>query len=97
MADQKVKVIIRVMPSGDEIDATLPVKATAAQIIKKLLSDSNLKLSKNDNQGNPITYELQCKQSGKNLSQKGESLEQAGVKDGNTLLLTPSVIAGKQN
>lgn len=91
MADQKVKVIIRVMPNSDEIDATLPVKATAAQIIKKLLSDPNLKLSKNDPQGNPISYVLHCKRSGKNVT---DSLEKAGVKDGDVLLLTPSVTAG---
>lgn len=94
MADQKVKVIIRVMPNGDEIDATLTVKATADQIIKKLMTDPKLKLQKNDTQGKPISYELLCKESGKNLSQNKLSLEQAAVKDGDTLLLTPSVIAG---
>jgi hypothetical protein len=93
MADQKVKVIIRVMPSGDEIDAALPAKATADQVIKKLLSDANLKLSKADTQGNPISYALRWKEGGKDLGQN-ESLEKAGVKDNDTLLLTPSIIAG---
>ncbi|UCH92831.1 MAG: hypothetical protein JSV88_21385 [Candidatus Aminicenantes bacterium] len=93
MADQKLKVIIRVMPSADEIDAALPAKATASQIIKKLLSDTNLKLPKADPQGNPITYNLRWKEGGKDLGQN-ESLEKAGVKDNDTLLLTPNIIAG---
>lgn len=94
MAEQKVNVIIRVMPNGDEIDASLPVKATADQIIKKLLGDANLKMSKTDNQGQQLTYELLCKESGKNLSNENLSLEGAGVKEGDTLLLAPTPIAG---
>ena len=93
MSNGKVKVIIRIMPKGDEIDADLPIKATADQIIKKLLSDQNLKLPQKDPQGAKINYELLCKETGKTIESK-ETLVKAGVKDDHTLLLSPKVIAG---
>ncbi len=93
MADNsKVDIVIRVMPKGDEIDATLPLKATGEQVVTKLLSDPNLKLPKTDPQGQAITYKLMCKDTGKEV--KKETLEEAGIKKGYTLLLTPEVIAG---
>lgn len=94
MAEQKVKVIIRIMPSADEIDATLPTKATAKQIVTKMMSDPNIKMNKKDHNGMPINYDLISKKSGKNLSEKNDSLEGAGVKENDVLLLAPSIIAG---
>ena len=96
MADNsKVDVVIRVMPKGDEIDATLPLKATGKQVVQKLLSDPSIKLPKADPQGQTITYKLMCKDTGKEVNK--ETLEQAEIKKGYILLLTPDVIAGQDS
>lgn len=87
----KVSVVIRVMPKGEDIDSSLPVKANGNQIVQKLLSDPSLGVPQSNSQGQ-ISYKLLHKESGNDIRTK--TLEESNVKDGHTLILTPDVIAG---
>ncbi len=87
IAGDTVKVIIRVIPQGMEIDATLPLRVTGEQVIKKIVEDTGLDIPKVDLEGQTITYELFCKDTGEEI--KSETLLEAGIKDGYILFLTP--------
>ena len=88
---QVISVIIRLMPSGDELDVELPLYSTGREIIEEL-KNGNL-VPPNDPQGNPYTYKLVSKESGMEVVPE-KSLFNLGVQDGNTLLLMPTIVAG---
>ncbi|MFK7946037.1 MAG: EsaB/YukD family protein [Saprospiraceae bacterium] len=87
----KFKVTIRLTVEQKEFNIALSTNATPDRIVQKLIN-ANL-IDKISPSGEPYVYEIQPK--GKNLAIEGdESLEQAGVTDGDILLLIREVIAG---
>lgn len=86
-----ITVIIRLLPRGDELDVELPLFSTGKEIVEELLNADLV--PRTDPQGNPYTYKLIHKDSSLEIVQE-KTLFDLGVKDGNTLLLTPQLVAG---
>lgn len=94
MADNdNVKVVFRVSTSGLEADITLPTKITGQQLIQRVLKDQSMKIPKHDPQGNAYSFDLNHKEKGQKINTL--TLAQAGVKNGDTLILLPVIVAGK--
>lgn len=91
--DEMIKVIIRLMPSGDEVDVDLPTTATGSEVIDALLDDPGLGIKKRGVDGNLITYKLSCKETGRDIG-RSRTLRESGVKANFTLLLMPDLVAG---
>jgi len=91
MAD-KVKVVIVVLPKGDEIDSNLPLEGTGEQIVKKLVETPSLNIPQKDQQGQAISYSLMHKESGTVIGK--QKLKDVGVKDNDKLILQPNIVAG---
>lgn len=86
-----ITVIIRLLPGGDELDVELPLYSTGKEIVEELLNADLV--PRTDPQGNPYTYKLVSKDSSLEIVPE-KTLFDLGVKDGNTLLLTPQLVAG---
>ena len=71
--------------------ASLPDDAPARRVIAKLIELMNLPLNGPD--GGPLSYRFHHKASGHQLAD-GETLAEAGVRDGDVLRLQPEIIAG---
>ena len=88
----KISFRIRVAHTGKEMNIKLDASVTGDALLKKLLGTPGLNLPKNDSEGNPLVYKLVSKNLGKEIGRK--NLEEAGIKDGDTLLLQQQLIAG---
>lgn len=86
-----LNVVVRIMPSGDELDVELPVQATGKMIIGELLDASVA--PRVDGEGNPYVYELISKMSNTRISDD-KTLEELGIREGETLFLVPKLVAG---
>lgn len=91
--DREIEVIVRVLPNGDELDVSLPLNATATDVIETLL-DSGSGIPRVDPQGNHYSYSLVVKGQGTKL-EGHETLGHARIYDGDVLLLTPHLVAGQ--
>ena len=90
--DIEIQVIIRVMPNAEDIDVSLPLSATANDVIESLL-EADLGIPKLDNEGKAISYRLTPKGSNQNIGEF-QSLGSVQVQTGDILLMTPDVVAG---
>lgn len=72
-------------------DVTVPDNRPAYAIVGKLVE--GLKLPMNGPDGQPLSYKLHHKASGKQL-QDDQTFAQAGVADGDVLRLQPEITAG---
>ena len=72
-------------------EASVPGDAASGRIIAKLVELMSLPPVGPDNQ--PLSYKFHHKQSGRQIDDN-ESLEQAGVKDGDVLRLVAEITAG---
>ena len=72
-------------------EATVPGSAAAGRIMAKLVELMQLPVIGPD--GQPLSYRFHHKQSGRQIDDN-ESLEQAGVKDGDVLRLVAEITAG---
>lgn len=72
-------------------EASLPGDAASGRIIARLVQMMSLPPVGPDNQ--PLSYKFHHKQSGRQIDD-GETLEQAGVKDGDVLRLVAEITAG---
>jgi len=91
MAD-KMKFRVRIVHTGKEFTMNLDPNTQGKQIVKALLSNTQLNLVKTDTEGNPIEYRLSSKQKGKNV--ESQTLTEAGIGEGDVLLLHQQLIAG---
>ncbi len=91
MAEKK-KYRVRIVHTGKEFTMTLDPGTQGKQIVKALLSNTKLNLVKTDTEGNPIEYRLSSKQKGKNID--SNTLTEAGITEGDVLLLHQQLIAG---
>lgn len=90
----EISVVVRIYPSGEELDVELPLYSTGKDIIDELLN-ANLGIPKTDAQGNQYFYELFCKDISKTIVPE-KTLADLGVQSGYRLLLTPKLVAGIQ-
>jgi uncharacterized ubiquitin-like protein YukD len=90
---QEYGVIVRVLPMGEELELDLPAEATGKEIIASLLEFDEINTPTHDHEGNQIVYKLVSKNSGQEVK-KDLSLFEVGVNNGDTLILSPSLIAG---
>jgi hypothetical protein len=72
-------------------EASVPADAASGRIIARLVEIMSLPSVGPDNQ--PLSYKFHHKQSGRQIDDN-ESLEQAGVKDGDVLRLVAEITAG---
>ena len=86
-----LNIVIRLMPSGDELDVELPVFSTGREITEELLSQSIA--PRTDPEGNPYVYELISKSSNVKIDEQ-KTLDDVGIKDGETLYFVPKLVAG---
>ncbi|MBK9013926.1 MAG: EsaB/YukD family protein [Saprospiraceae bacterium] len=91
--EKEISIVIRVMPNADDVDVTLPLNATATDVIETLVGDPSLGIPRIDQQGNPISYKLAPKGKNRELGED-ETLGHGEVQDGDILLMMPVVIAG---
>lgn len=86
-----ISIVIRIMPQAEDLDVDLPLHCTGKQIVEELLGNNIV--NRNDDQGNPIVYELVSKALGKKIRPE-DQLQDLAIPNGDTLLLTPKVFAG---
>jgi len=72
-------------------EATVPGDAAAGRIIARLVEVMELPMTGPD--GQPLSYKFHHKQTGRQIGDE-ESLEAAGVADGDVLRLVPEITAG---
>lgn len=85
-----IKVIIYDPTGSKKTPVELPNDVPMRRLLPALVSKMNLPTNQG---GNPITYRLDHRESGKRL-RDDESLSDAGVKDDDILSLFPEVTAG---
>ena len=73
------------------IEAIIAPGVTAKTILSNLITKMNLPLAGPD--GNPLRYTLDHKEGGRRLHET-ETLEGAGVKGGDHLIIYPEIVAG---
>lgn len=93
-ANDVINIVIRVMPSGDELDVELPRFSTGKEIIEELIAADVA--PRTDPEGNPYAYELISKMSYTKIGED-KTLYDVGIKEGETLYLTPKLVAGNQS
>jgi hypothetical protein len=72
-------------------EATVPGDAAVGRIIARLVEVMELPMTGPD--GQPLSYKFHHKQTGRQIGDE-ESLEAAGVADGDVLRLVPEITAG---
>ncbi len=87
-----INIIIRVLPSGDELELELPLHTTVKEIIDELVSSGYVPGS--DPQGNPYSYDISVKGDTNKQIMPEKTLYDIGIKNESTLLLMPRLVAG---
>jgi len=88
---KKVDVTIVDVTGNKQQEATLPTDVPVGRIIGKLIELMKLPTTSPD--GQPLNYKFHHKASGKQLTDE-DTLESAGVKNGDYLRLQPEITAG---
>lgn len=89
---REIPVIVRIMPSADELEITIPESATPKELISHIL-EADIGVPKIDAQSNQIIYQLIPK--GKNeVLKESETFHQGEVLANDVILMIPKVIAG---
>jgi uncharacterized ubiquitin-like protein YukD len=88
---ENLNIVIRLMPSGDELDVELPVFTTGKEIIDQLLAEDVA--PRTDQEGNPYVYELISKASNARIDDD-KTLYDVGIAEGETLYFVPKLVAG---
>lgn len=89
---QDIPVIVRVMPSADELEVSIPATSTPKELIDHIL-DADIGVPKLDAQSNQVIYQLIPK--GKNaVLKESETFLQGQVQANDVILMIPKVIAG---
>jgi hypothetical protein len=87
----KISIIIRVMPNGDELDVELPVLSTGKEIVEELLG-ANI-APRTDANGNPYIYELISKVNSVKIEDH-KTLYDMDIRSGEILYFVPKLVAG---
>ena len=87
-----IAIIIRVMPSGDEIEVELPIYSTGQDIKDDLLSAEVA--PRVDPEGQPYVYDLIFKRKNVSIGDT-KTLFDLQIQDGDTLYLAPRLVPGR--
>jgi len=92
--DSEYKVYVRVMPAGNEAELELPAHATGEMIISSIINDPDFEATKIDpTTGDPYIWKIRSKGMGSEIP-NNKSLYESGVKNGDTLVISPTLVAG---
>ncbi len=91
--DTEYSVVVRILPQGEEVELELPAASTGKTIKDSLLDHPELNIPKTDPEGNRYHFKLISKSAGKEISDD-KTLYECGVNNGDTLLMTPTLVAG---
>lgn len=86
-----LNIVIRLMPSGDELDVELSRYSTGRDIANELL-DADV-APRTDPEGNPYVYELISKARNVKI-EDDKCLDDLGIAGGDTLYFVPKLVAG---
>lgn len=86
-----LKIVVRVMPGGEQVDVELPRFSTGQEILEGLLNEKVA--PRQTQQGEPLFYELISKTSNVRI-EDNKTLHDLGIRDGETILLVPDLVAG---
>ncbi|MEL6671102.1 MAG: EsaB/YukD family protein [Bacteroidota bacterium] len=89
--NEEITISVRLPFDGTELEVELPLVSSGKQIINELIKGEMLPAK--DPGGEPYVYKLIAKSSGDELRQE-KTLGDAGVKNGDTLIVAPKVKAG---
>jgi hypothetical protein len=88
MADIPVTIVL---PSGGSRNAEVPVEVPVKELLPELTTSLELPVTGPD--GRPMSYRLDSKALGRELKEE-ETLSQAGIPEGDRLMMTADVTAG---
>ena len=91
MPGQEINLMVRIMPKGEVLEVELPLLATGRQIIEEILEYGAA--PRTDPEGTPYSYELISKRT--NAKIEDQTLDDCGIHEGETLFLTPKLVAGQ--
>jgi len=91
--EDSINLIIRVMPANEEHDVELSRYTTGKEILNALIDNDIIKSSSAD--GDPYIYRIVTKGTNVQLTDE-KALEDVHVKDGDTLIITPELVAGSE-
>lgn len=91
MSNDVIGIVVRVMPSGDELEVELPIYSTGKEIKEELIEAGVA--PRTDPEGVPYVYDLVFKR--KNVSiGDNKTLYDLQIESGDTLFLAPRMNAG---
>lgn len=86
-----LNIVVRVMPSGDELDVELPRFSTGREITEELLTAGVA--PRKDPEGNAYAYELVSKATNVRI-EDSKTLHDLGIREDDTILFIPNLVAG---
>ena len=90
-ANDLLNLVIRLQPSGEELDVELSKFTTGKEIAEELLRENVAPRSSAE--GEPYIYELISKTRGVKV-EENKCLMDLGIVDGDTLFFVPKLVAG---
>ncbi len=84
-------IVVRVMPSGDELEVELPIYSTGKEIKEELLAAEVA--PRVDPEGNPYVYDLIFKRKNVSIGDT-KTLFDLQIQEGDTLYLAPRLVPG---
>ena len=91
---ERIPVIIATTMATQQWDIELPIDIPVQSLIARLVAAPELPFTEQDRQGATIPYRLMWKEPNRYLSES-ETLREAGVEPGNTLIVTQEARAGQ--
>ena len=92
--NQRIKLNLRLVKTNTEFELELKYSTTGSKLIERLLNAQELDLPRVDHNNDPLIYRITCKQNGREI-RDDQTLAEAEVKENNTLLIKPEMVAGK--
>lgn len=86
-----IDIVVRVMPSGDELEVELPIYSTGKEIKEELLSAEVAPRA--DPEGQPYVYDLIFKRKNVSIGDT-KTLFDLQIQSGDTLYLAPRLVPG---
>lgn len=90
-AKQGTRVTFLDQTGAKSVDAVIAETVTVKRILPNIITKMNLPMMGPD--GQPMSYSLDHKEGGKRL-REDQTLVQAGVRDGDHLIIYPEIVAG---
>ncbi|WP_412543201.1 EsaB/YukD family protein [Longispora sp. K20-0274] len=88
-----IPVILATTLGTEQWNIALPTNVVVQKIITRLVQEPSLPFRQQDDLGNRVPYRLMWREGGRHLGET-ETLGQAGVVEGNTLVMTHQARAG---